>query len=74
MSNLADDDGDVILLVIENEVSGNALANDASKASRLLIRLSDGDVFLPPLVLRPTPPLPGLPEEGETTEITSPGM
>jgi hypothetical protein len=61
MSKLADDNG-AISLVIENEVSGNALANDASKASRLLRRLlsppgptddDDDDAFLGYLIKPP---------------------
>jgi len=46
MSNVADEDsgpGGVISLVIENEVSGKALAQEASKASRLLSRPDDDD-------------------------------
>ena len=46
MSNVAEDSGPgvVISLVIENEVSGKALAKEASKASRLLSRPDDDDV------------------------------
>ena len=45
MSNVADEDRGpgVISLVIENEVSGKALAKEASKASRLLSRPDDDD-------------------------------
>ena len=45
MSNVADEDSGpgVISLVIENEVSGKALAKEASKASRLLSRPDDDD-------------------------------
>ena len=45
MSNVADEDSGpgVISLVIENEVSGKALAKEASKASGLLSRPDDDD-------------------------------
>jgi hypothetical protein len=43
ISSVADDSGPARSLVIENDVSGKALAKEASKASRLLSRPNDDD-------------------------------
>ena len=73
-SRSADDYGAGPLVSIENDVSGKALANDASKASRLLILLP-----LPPLAvieefvfcLAPAPPTVTSPPLGA---VMSPSM
>ncbi len=43
ISSVADDSGPARSLVIENDVSGKALAKEASKASRLLSNPNDDD-------------------------------
>jgi hypothetical protein len=43
ISSVADDSGPARSLVIENDVSGKALAKEASKASRLLSRPNNDD-------------------------------
>jgi hypothetical protein len=90
ISSEADDSGPARSLVIENDVSGKALAKEASKASRLLSRPNDDDDvdelledveddFLaipdPPLA-PPPPPLVPTPEDDVvgSVDMTSPGM